>query len=346
MRVLHYARERGHAARQEVGEAPDGLQEWLRKRLLEKHGITLEAVSKKFLRGGRGEIAAQERTLYYWRSLDRKPVEKLWVIAHEYGHLLLHNRLTQQAMIPDPIRGSDLINYGAGELSRYSPHSREEAEANAFAAEFLAPADEIFRQWREDPSADSVILAQRHGVPVSLVRAQLAHALYNLVTASAPEGEQGDEKESECDGKQEEAATCFGSPVLVNAGPGTGKTKTLVRRVEYLVRERKQQPETLLALTFSNDAAEEMRIRINAKLGEEVAKGIEIATFHGFGLSFLDKHGHIEQLPVDLQLLDDAGQEELLSDILGSVDCYKIVNLRDPGITASEIARHIRYLKD
>ncbi|HYV04732.1 MAG TPA: ATP-dependent helicase, partial [Blastocatellia bacterium] len=345
MRVLRYSRERGRAARHALGDEREALEERLRCHLTEKHQITIEAVSREFLRGGKGEIAPQEKTLYYWRSLDRKPQERLWVIAHEYGHLICHQRLTREATVPDPIHGSYLVRHGTGEISRYSPRSREEAEANAFAAEFLAPANEVFRRWQDDAGLDSSLLAERLGVPVNLVRAQLAQALYDLTMEEDAETKDavGDVL---CDEKQEEAAICVDNPLLVNAGPGTGKTKTLVRRIEHLVVERKAPPETLLALTFSNDAAEELRVRVSNKLGEHIAQRIEIATFHGFGRSFLDRHGHLQGLSVDAQLIDDAGQEELLSDLIGSVDCYNIVNLRNPGETVAEIARHIRFLKD
>src|SRR5258708_1853647 len=57
--------------------------------------------------------------------------------------------------------------------------------------------------------------------------------------------------------EQERAATASGSPILVDAGPGTGKTKTLIRRILHLLRERMVVPEKILVLTFSNEAAAE-----------------------------------------------------------------------------------------
>ena len=66
--------------------------------------------------------------------------------------------------------------------------------------------------------------------------------------------------------KQKEAVTHKNGPLLVIAGPGTGKTKVITHRIEYLIREHNIRPEKILAITFTNKAAEEMQERINAEL--------------------------------------------------------------------------------
>ena len=73
--------------------------------------------------------------------------------------------------------------------------------------------------------------------------------------------------------------------MLVAAGPGTGKTQTLTSRIAFLLANG-AQPKRILALTFSNRAAEEMRERI-AKLNEQAAAQIHVMTFHAFGLDIL-----------------------------------------------------------
>ena len=77
-------------------------------------------------------------------------------------------------------------------------------------------------------------------------------------------------------------------PILVVAGPGTGKTRTLVERIVYLIREKSVLPQTILAVTFSNRAAREMTTRIKTILPEkEAQKRPEITTFHKLGLKII-----------------------------------------------------------
>ena len=77
-------------------------------------------------------------------------------------------------------------------------------------------------------------------------------------------------------------------PLLVVAGPGTGKTKTLTQRIVYLVKERRVAPENILALTFTQKAAKEMRERVKADL--ERGKLPFIGTFHAWCFKLLEKY--------------------------------------------------------
>ncbi|MDP9440268.1 MAG: UvrD-helicase domain-containing protein, partial [Actinomycetota bacterium] len=74
--------------------------------------------------------------------------------------------------------------------------------------------------------------------------------------------------------KQRQAVEHAGGPLLVLAGPGTGKTGVLVERIAHLVGERGVSPERVLALTFSRRAADGMRARVTARLPE--AQGVEV----------------------------------------------------------------------
>ncbi|MBU5449073.1 UvrD-helicase domain-containing protein [Acetivibrio sp. MSJd-27] len=80
------------------------------------------------------------------------------------------------------------------------------------------------------------------------------------------------------------------SSIAVIAGPGTGKTKTLVSRIVFCIRERGVLPSEIIAVTFTNKAAEEMRKRLNQTLGKETADEITIGTFHSICLKFLAQH--------------------------------------------------------
>jgi DNA helicase-2/ATP-dependent DNA helicase PcrA len=88
------------------------------------------------------------------------------------------------------------------------------------------------------------------------------------------------------DPEQRAAATRQAGPLLIVAGPGTGKTRTLTHRIAHLVRERGIAPGKCLAITFTRRAAEEMRERLGELLPEHAAK-ITVTTFHGLGAMIL-----------------------------------------------------------
>lgn len=149
-----------------------------------------------------------------------------------------------------------------------------------------------------------------------------------------------------CTPDQEKAATKIGCPVIVDAGPGTGKTKTLVRRVRYLVEDVRIRPEAILILTFSNEAADELRERLHQQMGADLESRILVRTFHGFGVILLHMFGQHIGLADDFAILDETAQEELLSELLGRVDCDAILNIRDPDETAAQVGAAINHLKD
>lgn len=89
--------------------------------------------------------------------------------------------------------------------------------------------------------------------------------------------------------RQREAVTyCDGAQVVL-AGAGSGKTKVLTTKIAYLIEEKGVRPWRILALTFTNKAAREMRERAAAILGGEL-QGLEISTFHAYGLRFLRRY--------------------------------------------------------
>lgn len=94
--------------------------------------------------------------------------------------------------------------------------------------------------------------------------------------------------------QQREAARCIDAPLIIVAGPGTGKTRTLTYRIAYLLVRQGVSPENILAITFTNKAAAEMEDRLAALLGSVTAGQITVRTFHAFGALILRTDG--EQL--------------------------------------------------
>jgi Superfamily I DNA and RNA helicases len=84
----------------------------------------------------------------------------------------------------------------------------------------------------------------------------------------------------ELNAEQQRAVEAADGPVVIVAGPGTGKTKTLTARIAYLIESGRAKPEQILALTFTRKAAEEMKSRVAAFVSGEQT----ITTFHGLWL--------------------------------------------------------------
>lgn len=86
--------------------------------------------------------------------------------------------------------------------------------------------------------------------------------------------------------KQKEAVLYNDGPLLIIAGAGAGKTKTLTTKIAYLIEEGLAAPYNILAITFTNKAAKEMRDRLYLLIGDEARK-LQVSTFHSFGLKLL-----------------------------------------------------------
>ncbi len=92
---------------------------------------------------------------------------------------------------------------------------------------------------------------------------------------------------------QKEAVNHYKGPCLILAGPGTGKTLTLTMRIMRLITSWGVDPKNILAITFTNKAAEEVKKRIRSGLDDKsILKKITVSTFHSFGLSLLKEHAH------------------------------------------------------
>jgi DNA helicase-2/ATP-dependent DNA helicase PcrA len=114
--------------------------------------------------------------------------------------------------------------------------------------------------------------------------------------------------------EQQLAVTTTEGPVLVVAGPGSGKTRVLTHRIAYLIEDRNVNPDRILAVTFTNKAAREMRDRVGRLIGEHGAAGLVMGTFHSLGVRFLRQNPGIvaDRLGIlpNFLIYDDADQIE------------------------------------
>ncbi|WP_190813429.1 UvrD-helicase domain-containing protein [Saccharopolyspora pogona] len=118
------------------------------------------------------------------------------------------------------------------------------------------------------------------------------------------------------DPDQRAAAEIPEGPLLIVAGPGTGKTRTVTHRLAHLVLERGVPAEQCLAITFTRRAAGEMTERLHALIGAQ-AQRMTVATFHSFGLQVLREHHEELGLGADFGLADAARQQKILTAITG-----------------------------
>jgi len=118
---------------------------------------------------------------------------------------------------------------------------------------------------------------------------------------------------------QREAVTAHPGNLLVLAGAGSGKTRILVHRIAWLLQVEQACPWTILAVTFTNKAAREMRARIEEILQGPVM-GMWVGTFHGLAYRFLRAHWQDAELPQQFQILDSDDQYRLIRRTLKAMD--------------------------
>ncbi len=119
------------------------------------------------------------------------------------------------------------------------------------------------------------------------------------------------------DPEQRAAAEVTDGPLLIVAGPGTGKTRTLTHRLAHLVAEQDVPAERCLAITFTRRAADELRERLAALVPEQAAR-ITVATFHALGLAILREQHDRAGLTARFRVAGEAERLAVLTELTGS----------------------------
>ncbi|HDH07894.1 MAG TPA: hypothetical protein ENG96_00255, partial [Gammaproteobacteria bacterium] len=118
---------------------------------------------------------------------------------------------------------------------------------------------------------------------------------------------------------QRKAVTAEEGPLLVLAGAGSGKTRVLTHRVAWLVQAYSYSPLSILAVTFTNKAASEMRGRIEQMLGFPVG-GMWMGTFHGLSHRMLRAHWQEAGLPQNFQIIDSDDQLRVVKRVIANME--------------------------
>lgn len=116
--------------------------------------------------------------------------------------------------------------------------------------------------------------------------------------------------------QQREAVEVLDGPVLVLAGAGTGKTRVLTTRLAHLLNMGKAYPSQILAVTFTNKAAQEMKHRVSQILGGQPVEGWWLGTFHSIAARMLRRHADLVGLQSNFTILDPDDQLRLLKQIM------------------------------
>src|SRR6201988_1345630 len=115
--------------------------------------------------------------------------------------------------------------------------------------------------------------------------------------------------------EQREAVLHVQGPLLILAGAGSGKTRVITSRIAYLVGDGHAQPEEILAVTFTNKAAQEMRLRVEALLGSDCGR-MWISTFHSLCARLLRREAPAIGLSRDFVIYDSSDQLSVVKQAL------------------------------
>ncbi|HEX3131825.1 MAG TPA: UvrD-helicase domain-containing protein [Thermoanaerobaculia bacterium] len=213
---------------------------------------------------------------------------------------------------PDEIRGRSVV------APLFAPPQEAQARSLGFQPEAVHPAAVA-------PEGDS----NRRSGPLSPGLKPGATRLH-----PPPEGAPMP-KSAALDPDQQAAAEAPDGALLVVAGPGTGKTRTLTYRIAHLVSERGVAPEQCLAVTFSRRAAAELQERLSALIPQAAGRML-VSTFHGLGLTLLQEHAGDAGLSPDFRIATPAERADVVHRLFG-------VSLNKADRVLAEIGEYRRF---
>ena len=328
-----------------IGPAEPVSSDALCRLLQDSTGIVaIEMPSGDPLLGGAiGVLDTVSRVIWLADNLS-KAVENA-TCAHEFGHYFLHSAgpLCNSVDLSDMSSGD---NQAAALVEGYSPRQRREMEANMFASEFLFPlslASELF----VNQEMNAAEIASLLNLTFPHVCSQLSDAVL-LPSTTLSDQTFPDSfffSTPVLDEYQAAAAHAHDGPVLVSAGPGTGKTACLVERCRFLIKDKGALPQNILLLTFSRKAAQEMRERLETSGVAAGQASPWIGTFHGFGLEILRRYGESIGLGNDFTLLSPDDCELLLQNHISQLQLIQYYDSDVPERHIPAIRREISRAK-
>ncbi|MFC4275337.1 UvrD-helicase domain-containing protein [Achromobacter aloeverae] len=301
--------------------------------------IAIEQVPPSYadLGGGSAVLQREQMFIYVSSEVDAWGAEFCGLVAHELGHYFL-----DAAKPATTVAHLSTLLGSAGspavlKVEAYGARERQELQANVFARELLLPRD-VARQFFFAGKGPAEI-ASELGIPLEFVRQQMLDGLLlpeSAVTTSPLARPSPDQLAAAR--AQERAAN-------VVAGPGTGKTTTLINRVKYLVEEKRVHPSQILVLTFTNKAAFELVERLH-NAGIDDASELWAGTFHSFGLEFLRKYHQHFNLESDLHVSDLMSSMTTMVKALPRMNLDHFLRVEDPYDWLGPVIEGITRLKE
>ncbi|EKB54668.1 DNA helicase PcrA [Facklamia hominis] len=153
--------------------------------------------------------------------------------------------------------------------------------------------------------------------------------------------------------KQREAVLTTQGPVLIAAGAGSGKTRVLTHRIAYLIEELGVKPWHILAITFTNKAANEMKERLHQLVGE-ASTSIWVSTFHALCVRILRQQAHLLGYTNNFSIVDQSEQKTLMKRVLKELNLssqffpekemlYLIDQAKNQGLTPEQVKADAKY---
>ncbi len=334
--------ERVHRAAVATGSDPGKLLDFVRQEAARRElDVYALPVGDSQLKGGRAVFDSQAGIILYEDTGSE--FDRAFLIAHELGHIVLEGG-TQDVVTEhvEPDRSVEDAPVGIEKVLDYGARERREIRMDLFAREFLLPRSMVRHLHLQD-GCSSTDIAARLGAPLQVVQQQLLDALL-LPEECSVESAAISVAALTPDPTQIAASEHRNGAFQLQAGPGTGKTRTLVRRIESLLAEG-VDPTTILVLTFSNKAANELSERLAAS-NPTAAAAMWIGTFHAFGLDIVRRFHDRLGLPADPRLIDKSEAIELLEDELPRLPLRHYRNLWDPALDLSDMLNAISRAKD
>lgn len=285
------------------------------------------------LEGAHGLLDRKFKHILYRDDLPED--EMAQVVAHEIGHFEIHDGPEAGFYPRRHLNGGD----PSQRIETYGIKERRERQANSFAREFVLPRALARRLFLEGRRASEIATLLK--VPYETTLQQLADGL--LLPDIAPVSK-APSVEYPCNDAQRGAVIHRGAPYLLGAGPGTGKTKTLVSRILDLLADNIKASK-ILALTFSNKAALELSERVQTAAGQQ-AVNIWTGTFHAFGLDTIRKHHGLFNVSADPRIVDASEGVAMLENALPALEIEHYMNLFEPALALRDILRAISRAKD
>lgn len=296
-------------------------------------------VGAAILDGGRAKYIREDLLILHERC--GTDFENAFLTAHELGHVVLgdDNDPTPSFNV-DPSRPAEPSPVAEERVIDYGKRQRREVQMDLFAREFLMPRS-LVRRLHLDEGMSATQIATMFGAPFDVVAQQLLDA---LLLPAIEEPADSPTTNRPLNKRQSDAASHRGPPLLVEAGPGTGKTQTLTSRVDGLLAEG-IDPRSILLLTFSNKAAAEMADRI-AEKNKDASAAMWIGTFHAFGLDLIRRF-HVELgLEKDPRMIDKTEAVELLEEKFPKFGLQHYQDVYDPAPVIDDILKAISRAKD